>query len=734
MVKTKIMEEKALKLWKNLYLKYLLGVILKILLLSFSVFLLTDIILNILFRDFNEIILIIIGFFILSFWSFIFFKTINYKSFYETINHKYLFFEFSSHLILSQPNQLLPQLQREKILEIFTLNHKKIKVITNLKTPILIALSVIFIYFIFTFFPNNNYFTNNRISNNSSTPSLPTNLIGKLPQIDSFKIIVDPPSYTHLNSQSSDSLSLDAPEGSVIIWNCELQNPVKKFEIIYNGKDTVPIPAKGNKYNWKILLQNSLFYQIRYGNDRDWFISPIYTLRSIEDKPPLITVKNPPPYSFIMFGKKPEIEVLLKITDDYGLDKTHLVATVSRGSGESVKFREVEIKFKEVISDKKIVGVKRKIDFNELKMEPGDELYFYAEASDRSNKKNKSRSDMYFVQWEDTTTQKLSITAGISLDNVPAYFRSQRQIIIDTEKLLSDKKNLSVKEFNKRSNDLGVDQKILRLRYGQFLGEEFEGNIGGHSHEEKDEHEQQKTKNTDEKTIEKLDDHNHSENLSNTFGQSGDISQYMHIHDVNDVATFFDETLKTQLKAALAQMWDAELRLRTMRPKEALPFEYKALALIKALQQKSRVYVEKSGFQPTPLKPFEKRLTGNLEDISNTSYVWSEQIIEKAYPDLRKAIGILEKLKTTSINVSALEKLMLEKAGNELSSLILKQPGINISILKNLREIINGNKSASIASVQYQLIRLLPLENKNPGKINNEVEPEIESFLKKISN
>ena len=61
MVKTKIMEEQALKLWKNLYLKYLLGVILKILLLSFSVFLLTDIILNILFRDFNLIILIIIG-------------------------------------------------------------------------------------------------------------------------------------------------------------------------------------------------------------------------------------------------------------------------------------------------------------------------------------------------------------------------------------------------------------------------------------------------------------------------------------------------------------------------------------------------------------------------------------------------------------------------------------------------------------------------------------------------
>ena len=494
------MEEQGLKLWKNLYSKYILGVILKISLLSFSVFLFSDIILDILLNDFNKIILIIIALFILSFWSLIFSKTINYNSFYEILNHKYPFFEFSSHLILSQPNQLLPQLQKEKILEIFIKNHKQIKVISNLNNPILITLSVIFIYFLFKFSSNIKLLVEDKVSYISSSPTLPSNLIGKLPQIQSFKIIVNPPSYTHINSKEYDSLSLEAPEGSGIIWNCELQKPIKKFQIIYNGKDTLNIPASGSKYKWRISLQNSLFYQIRYGNDRDWFISPIYTLRNIEDKAPLITVKNPPPYSFIMFGKKPEIDVLLKISDDYGLDKTHLVATVSRGSGESVKFREVEIKFRDAITDKKTVYVKRKIDFNELKMEPGDELYFYAEASDRSNKKNKSRSDMYFVQWEDTTTQRLSITAGISLDNVPAYFRSQRQIIIDTEKILSDQKNISVKEFNKRSNDLGVDQKILRLRYGQFLGEEFEGNIGGHSHEEKDEHEEKKTTNTDEKT------------------------------------------------------------------------------------------------------------------------------------------------------------------------------------------------------------------------------------------
>ena len=33
--------------------------------------------------------------------------------------------------------------------------------------------------------------------------------------------------------------------------------------------------------------------------------------------------------------------------------------------------------------------------------------------------------------------------------------------------------------FKSQSNEIGFDQKVLRLRYGQFLGEEFETSAGG---------------------------------------------------------------------------------------------------------------------------------------------------------------------------------------------------------------------------------------------------------------
>ncbi|MCU7371185.1 hypothetical protein PEC18_09965 [Paucibacter sp. O1-1] len=67
----------------------------------------------------------------------------------------------------------------------------------------------------------------------------------------------------------------------------------------------------------------------------------------------------------------------------------------------------------------------------------------------------------------------------MAVNIMPEYFRSQRQIIIDTEKLIAKRKKLPTKEFASISNEIGFDQKVLRLRYGQYLGEEFETSIGG---------------------------------------------------------------------------------------------------------------------------------------------------------------------------------------------------------------------------------------------------------------
>lgn len=94
------------------------------------------------------------------------------------------------------------------------------------------------------------------------------------------------------------------------------------------------------------------------------------------------------------------------------------------------------------------------------------------------------------------------------------------------------------------------------------------------------------------------------------------IAPYAHLHDTAEHATLFDPTTRDLLKQALAQMWEAELKLRLAEASPALPYEYSALELIKRVQHSSRIYLRRTGFQPTPVDE-ARRLTGELDEIDS---------------------------------------------------------------------------------------------------------------------
>lgn len=147
-----------------------------------------------------------------------------------------------------------------------------------------------------------------------------------------------------------------------------------------------------------------------------------------------------------------------------------------------------------MLRGRKNLNLSKNIDLDQMNMEPGDELYFYIEALDlKRPKPNISRSETFFAVIKDTISDEFAVEGTMGVDQMPDYFRSQRQLIIDTEKLIKDKSKLSKKEFNFKSNELGFDQKVLRLKYGEFMGDESE--FGPATHEntevlaETDEHE-----------------------------------------------------------------------------------------------------------------------------------------------------------------------------------------------------------------------------------------------------
>jgi hypothetical protein len=144
-------------------------------------------------------------------------------------------------------------------------------------------------------------------------------------------------------------------------------------------------------------------------------------------------------------------------------------------------------------------------------------------------------------------------------------------------------------------------------------------------------------------------------------------------------------------------MWEAELRLRTGRLRDALPFENEALRRLKALQQKSRIYVKRVGFEPPPLEPAETRLSGDLDDVRRPR-VRRTVTPERPWPALRAALPVLHTLRRTSTQpLAPAQVAALDAAGAELARAALDAPGQHLGGLSALRRLLDAARDASAA-------------------------------------
>ena len=507
-------------------------------------------------------------------------------------------------------------------------------------------------------------------------------------------ITIRPPAYTSLGSRTMDKFNLEAEEGAGIHWQLRTTAPVPAVQFIFNDSLTVTLRSPGEAHTiWMLdqMLTGPGYYQVKTGNT----LSEMYKMEMIKDQPPSIHIQTPKPYTTLDFTDPQKVRMVADISDDYGIQDAYISATVANGSGEAVKFKEQKLTLPGFIPGSKKYTLEKWLFLSDMGMHPGDELYFYVFAMD--NHKQESRSDVYQVTIQDTT-QLMSLdglTFGINIK--PEYFRSERQIIMETEQLLKDKSSISETAFKNKSNDLGIDQKLLRLRYGKFLGEESETDIPG----------------GDEDVQKALSD-------PGNFGNAGLVlDKFTDKHDNSEDASFFDPQTKKQLKATLTEMWNAELQLRTFKPQEAIAYEYKALRLLKDLQQKSRAYVAKSSFKTVALKP-EKRLTGDLGKIAQTVNQQNFNVPDSTSM-LRTALGVLEQLKTETGN-SAPKNILLQ-ASHQLNSRAVSEPSIFLQSAQAMKKVLaaldNREKISSndLAIAENGLQHLLTFSAPRPGTV-----------------
>lgn len=595
---------------------------------------------------------------------------LSLKEVARILNKSYPQLEESSDLFLKTENSLniLEKLQIRRIEPILNSLKAPALIFYRLKISTIIFIISLIISLILSRFDLLNRNKIDEISGKTSfLPELKETL---LPGIQSVELKISPPAYTKIPPRTQNQFSARPEENSVLSWKIETDQPVESLEFIFNDKQSISLRSLNNeKTKWGInkRIDSSGFYQLKM----DGQLSELYKLETIKDQAAVIRIISPAQYSSIDIGEPKNTLLNVQINDDYGIEDAFISATISRGKGEGVQFKEQKINLASSFGGDKQYQFKKILNLEAMGMVPGDELYFFINAKD--SRKQVSRSDVYLVTIQDTT-QLMSMDGMLSGVNlVPEYFRSQRQIIIDTEKLIKEKKQNSEKEFKNRSNDLGVDQKLLRLRYGKFLGEETDEEIG-------EEHEE------------------HAENVAADFGNAEKMLEgYSHKHDIAEDATFFEPELKAQLKATLAEMWSAELRLRTYKPEEALPFEYKALRLLKDLQQKSRVYVAKTAFKAPQIKA-EKRLSGELDKIIQPLALRNSAKTPDSQITLKRATSVLASMKN-GYRLSLQESTILRESATLLTEKASAQPAEFLIALTALRRIMNNSSKAKLSDI-----------------------------------
>lgn len=405
-----------------------------------------------------------------------------------------------------------------------------------------------------------------------------------------------PPAYTGLPARNETGLPAKFPEGSRIVWQLRFAPQPGQVRLQFFSGRNLDLRREGDAWTADAVMTASDVYRVVI--DGQVQNKPWQRLDAIPDQAPQWRVSLPDRSLSLLAPGQRTWPLQLEAEDDYGLSDAAMDIQLAQGSGENIQFKS---------SRRPLIGqgnAKRMryaaaLDLAALGMQAGDDLIVQFRVADRRRPQaNSSVSAAYILRWPAEDAYEASGVEGMLKKVMPAYFRSQRQIIIDTEKLLAEKKKLSRDQFEIRSDTIGVDQRILRLRYGQFLGEESEtpdppSEDGGHHAE---------------------DGHDHgggkASEKSATVSDQSILEQFGHTHDIPEAATLLDAETKSLLRSALNEMWQAELHLRQAEPAKALPFEYRALAFIKKVQQAERIYLARVGPELPPIDE-SRRLSGD---------------------------------------------------------------------------------------------------------------------------
>lgn len=445
------------------------------------------------------------------------------------------------------------------------------------------------------------------------------------PVLTGARLRIIPPAYTGLPVREQTALDARVPEGSRVEWLIDFAPQPPSAGLEFPENSPVSLIRDGTRWTGARIVDRPMLYRIEAAGLTQQRLNRLDT---VADAEPVVRLVEPESQLVQLTPGQTTWTPVFEASDDYGVIETAtLRITVTKGDGENITFEQRTLPLRGQ-------GAARRMRFSTTLnlaregMAAGSDLIVQLVVTDnRSPERHTVEGPSVILRWPANLEMAEGLD-GMAMRVMPAYFASQRQIIINAEALIARRRTLTGDPFIDASNVIGEEQAALRLRYGQVMGEEAEGGGSGGGSialPTSDAPARPALPTADEPAPARAsthDDHDDHEGEGHAEAPAGGamgaevdvLHEFGHAHDDRDVATLFEPRTRGALARALDAMWASERELRQGRPEQALPHAHEALELLKEAQQATRIFLRRVGSDLPPVD-FSRRLTGEREGI-----------------------------------------------------------------------------------------------------------------------